>query len=160
MTAMIRFYGTGILMSIALVGVSVVCPRWPEVFGIEVASRPRARGHEVSEPGRECQVFNARIDAKAQIISRLRAGELDLFEATAWFASVNREPADFVDNSWMVMPGDSNEEKMCRQVILWSKGCLTRSMPESELGLFIEKLEAQLSARLCERGRIELPDWR
>ena len=160
MIALIRFYGTGIVLSVALAGASVVCPRWPELLGLEVASRRQTGSREGLAPGKGCEVYKARIDAKVQIVTRLRAGELDLFEAAAWFACVNQEPAEYADKTWEYTPGNSKEEKLCRQVILWAKAHLSHSTPESAVDLFVEELEAKLSARLCERGRVELPDWR
>lgn len=160
MTSLIRRYAAGIVSSLALAGVCVAFPQWPEALGLEVASRQREPRSEVSAPGPQCAVLKARIEAKAQIIARLRAGELDLFEAAGWFGCVNREPAEFADHSWRTLPGGSDEEKLCRQVILWVRGFLTQSVPESELDSFVGGLEARLSARLCDRGGVELPELR
>ena len=152
MTAMIRFNGVGIVLSIALAGTSVVCPRWPEVCDLVAPPPERTPGYVVMAPGRENEIYKARNDAKCQIINRLHAGELDLFEATAWFVFINREPAGYDDRGWQYLPGNSREEKRCRQVILWARSHLTHSLPRSERDLFIEKLEALLSVRLSERG--------
>ena len=160
MTNLMRRYATGIVSSLALASVSVAFPQWPRILGLEVATAHRVRGSEVTPPGPRCEVFKARIDAKTQIIAQLRAGELDLFEAAGWFGCVDREPAEFADRSWQHLPGGSDEEKLCRQVILWVRGNLEHSTSESELKSLVARLEARLSARLCDRGRVELPEWR
>ena len=160
MTTLIRRYATGIVSSLALGGLCVAFPQWPTVLGLEVATAKRVRSSEVTAPGPQCEAFKARIDAKTQIIARLRAGELNLFEAAGWFACVNREPAEFADYSWRNLSGGSDEEKLCRQVLLWVRGSLAHTMPESEMDSFVAGLEARLSARVGNGGRIELPEWR
>ena len=160
MKTMIYRYAAGIAASIALAGSCLAFPQWPQALGLEVASARPAQSSLVLEPGTKCDVFKARIGAKSQIIERLRGGELDLFEAAGWFGHVNHEPAEFADRSWQFLPGDSDEEKLCRQVILWARGHLGQSMPPSEFDTFIADLEARLSARLRDRGRVELPEWR
>ena len=160
MTTPMRRYATGIVSSLALASVCVAFPQWPQVLGLEVATAHRVRDSEVTAPGPKCEVFKARIDAKSQIIARLKAGDLDLFEAAGWFGCVDREPAEFADRSWQNLPGGSDEEKLCRQVILWVRGNLSEPKPQSELDSFVAELEARLSARLCDCGRVELPEWR
>ena len=160
MTTLIRPYAAGIFASLTLLACCLAFPQWPQALGLEVGSRQSTHRSEVEAAGPRCEVFKARIDAKAQIIARLRAGELDLFEAAGWFGSVNREPAEYADYSWRNLPGGSDEEKLCRQVILWVRGNLAQSVPESELGELVARLEARLAARLCDRGRVELPELR
>ena len=160
MTTLMRRYAAGIVSSLALVGLCVAFPQWPTVLGLEVATAKRVRSSEVTAPGPQCEAFKARIDAKTQIIARLRAGELNLFEAAAWFACVNREPAEFADRTWQNLPGSSDEEKLCRQVLFWVRGNLAHAMPESEMDSFVAGLEARLSVRLRDGGRVELPEWR
>ena len=160
MTTLICRYAAGIVSSLALAGACLAFPQWPKVLGLEVATAQRRSASEVTAPGPQCEVFKARIEAKTQIIARLRSGELNLFEAAGWFACVNREPAEFADHSWRNLPGGSDEEKLCRQVIFWVRGNLAHAMPESEMDSFVAGLEARLSARLRDGGRVELPEWR
>ena len=93
------------------------------------------------------------------IVNQLQAGELDLFQAAAWFRHVNQERPHCSDRAWLLIQGDSDEEKQCRQVISWARSYFEDSMPPSERAVLMTKLEGQLSDRLCERDRIELPSW-
>ena len=152
MLAMIRFYGTGIVLSAALVGVVLARPAWLEAFGVELPSQQQSGSYLVLGPSEACRVAELRIKAKVEIVDRLRAREMNLFEAAAWFGRLNQEPEKFVDRSWQMLPGDTDEEKLCRQVIGWTKNTLKNSMPSSELALLLTELEGQLSNRLRTRG--------
>ena len=159
MTAMIRFYATGIVLTTALAGVIVARPEWLEILGVEVATRQQSQTRLVHGPAEACALYEARSQAKTAIVNQLQAGELDLFQAAAWFHHINQTPVQDRDRSWLLIQGDSAEEKQCWQVINWARSHFEDSMPPSELDLFIRKLEGQLSNRLSEHGRIELASW-
>ena len=159
MTAMLRFYAAGIVLAVAIAGVAVVRPAWLAILGVEIATRQQSQTRLVIGPAEEYAVYEARDKAKTAIVNQLQAGELDLFQAAAWFRHVNQERPHCSDRAWLLIQGDSDEEKQCRQVISWARSYFEDSMPPSERAVLMTKLEGQLSDRLCERDRIELPSW-
>lgn len=159
MTTMLRFYVTGLALAAGLTGIVTSQPTWLAAVGIEVATLQPAINQEVMVPDAVCHMYQQRITAKIAVMKRLRSGELNLFEAATWFRYLNQEPTKHIDHAWKHFPGESDEEKVCRQVIVWAKGHFSGLVPESELEQLLAKLEQQLSDRLCERGRVELPMW-
>ena len=159
MNAMIRFWMTGIVLSAAFAGVAIARPTWLGVLGVEMASRERPGSYDILGPDELGRVLTVRCKAKGEIIDRLRTRDLTLFEAAAWFRQVNLEPAQYVEKSWRHYEGNSEEEKLCRQVIAWAKSSLSSRMPASELELFLSGLEGQLAGWLCAEGRVELASW-
>jgi hypothetical protein len=102
-------------------------------------------------------VYRQRIEAKRRVVSQVMAGELTLFEAGAWFRFLNETPPGFTCECRHV-PGDSEEEKACRQVILWAEDELRwRGLLESAADLSA-RLEKQLAAHQAEHGRVVLPE--
>ena len=159
MTATIRFYTTGLVMAVALVGVAVAQPAWLADLGIEIAQQPRQSRQQtqvVFGTAEEYVVYEAKDKAKNAIVNQLRSGELDLFQAANWFRHVNQELSRNRDRALSSVEGNSDDEKHCRQVIRWAKSYFENSMPSSELALLVTKLEGQLSDRLRQGGRIEL----
>ena len=159
MTAMIRFWVTGIVLSAAFAGVVIARPTWLEVLGVEMASQEQPRSYTILGPGETGRVLVARCEAKGQIMDRLRTREMNLFEAAAWFRQISLQPAQHVERSWQYYEGNSQEEKLCRQVIVWATSYLAQLMPASELELLLVELEGQLADRLCAEGGVDLPSW-
>ena len=159
MTATIRFWMTGIVLSAAFTGVAIAWPAWLEVLGVERASQKYPSSYTVLGPCKEGQVLAARCEAKSQILDRLRTRELNLFVAAAWFRHINQESAQYVGRHSKQYEGNTEEEKLCRQVISWAASCLSGQMPASELQLLLAELEGQLANRLCAEGRVDLPSF-
>ena len=55
-------------------------------------------------------------------------------------------------------PGQTDEEKLCRLVILWAKSLLREKLPASQLERLLADLDAALADRLRRDGRIDPPD--
>ena len=119
MTAMIRFYATGIVLSAAIAGVAVTWPAWLGILTVEIATRQQSQTRLVLGPAEECAVYETRIKAKNAIVNQLQAGELDLFQAAAWFRHVSQKPVG--DRTGLLIESDSDGEKQCQQVISWAK---------------------------------------
>jgi hypothetical protein len=149
------------LLGSAFLAAVMARPDWLRAIGVEVAALgPVGNGGSgvVYEPSARCDVRERRYLAKVEVVARLVAGELDLFGAAAWFRDLNHEPPDYQEMGYLHMPGDSAEEKLCRQVIIWVKGWCHGLAREGEL--LLTKLEAALDSRLRRGGQIELPERR
>src|SRR4051794_33126210 len=80
------------------------------------AHEPRTKPEPLPPPG-DTLLAAERSAMKAQVIDRLLARELNLVEAAAAFRELNAHPADCPALGWRLLPGLSDGEKMCRQVI-------------------------------------------
>jgi hypothetical protein len=156
MLAAIRPYGVGIASSLALAAAALAWPSWPGLLGLEVAAPRGPVAPICAGPSDGCVAYQARFRARAAIAGLLRSGEIDLFGAAAWSRVLDGAPEGFEGRGWTLEGGDSDGERHCRHVIRWSRMHFERSMPRSELDAFTARLEGQLSARLRDRGRVEL----
>ena len=159
MTDAIRFFCALLLVGAGLALVVILSPRWLPAVGGEPATFDRAIGPvHLSEPSREAVVGASRIAAKAQVIGRLVARELDLFEAASHFRALNHEPPEFRQFEYRRLPGSTDEEKLCRQVILWVETHVGEHLPPREAARRVAELKATLASRLREGGAIVLPE--
>lgn len=85
---------------------------------------------------------------RVQVVEQLADGKLTLLEAAARFRAINRELGK---NFCHVLPGDSLEEQVCRQVINYYHGHLRLSDPERARNGTV-RLEAELEAMLNDDG--------
>jgi hypothetical protein len=113
----------------------------------------------VCPPGPQSEVIARRVKARTAVTTQLRLGELNLFEAAAYFRDINAEPAGYPDYLSRSFPGDSVNEKTCRQVICWLSGQLAKRAPPSEVRAVERRLEEELARHIAEHGRVVLPDW-
>ena len=156
----IRVFLAGMLI---LAGLTVVVlrPDWLRPLGIEVATFTGApdrakKSYVLFGPSREFEVCRLRCAAKAQVVFRIVAGDLDLYEAAAQFRYLNHEPPNCRQLGYLRLPGKTDEEKLCREVILWVKAEYRQLATASEVELFVADLEAKLASRLRQCDRIEL----
>jgi hypothetical protein len=82
-----------------------------------------------TEPDPLVRVVDLRFQKKQHIIDELVAGRLTLFEAAALFNHLNHEHPVSLAAPWF--PGDSEEERVCRQVIHGVRARLLSSSPEN-----------------------------
>lgn len=130
-------------------------PDWARLLG---AGRASAGYRLVLAQSEESAVSVQRSIAKDQVIGRLMAGELSLVEAAAWFRYLNDNPAEHPMDYRYHETGDSDEEKLCRQVIAWVRNRLqAESASDSQIEVVVGRLERELDARLARDGRVELP---
>jgi hypothetical protein len=108
-------------------------------------------------PSEKTVTVMGRLKVKRDVVKRLLEGELTLLEAGAWFRHVNDNPPDCPCEFRNFMRGDSDGEKVCRQVIAWVRGHLIDALPESQVLLTVRKLEDELDALVAEHGTVELP---
>jgi hypothetical protein len=104
----------------------------------------------------QTRVIQARIEAKEAVADRLLAGELVLLEAAAWFRRLNDNPPEYRVDAHLCFPGNSDGEKLCRQVIEWARHPL-KSLPPESRAEALGRLEDELGRLLAEGAEIELP---
>jgi hypothetical protein len=105
---------------------------------------------------RHLVVLRKRQTARGQIVRRLLAGELTLWQAAAWFDHLNKTPAEH-PTVLVVVPGRSAEEKVCRQVLNWVQIAAQRE-PSRETEATLRRLSKELEEALA-RGPVVLPDF-
>jgi hypothetical protein len=134
------------------------------VLALWSARSGRPRTPPAPELSREalCERVACRVFAKDLVARELIAGKRSLFEAAALFGALNRLPPEARDlpdldelSGGQRAPARSGEERLCRQVIAWVPGVL-RGRP-GEAKDVTDRLEAELSEELRERGVIRLP---
>jgi hypothetical protein len=161
MTTSNRFLMSLILVTACVVGMGSTQPSWMAALGLQAASRS-ASGPTTEclprEPGSQHDVVYQRILAKGRIIESVLTGEMDLFEAAAWFGLLNATPAQYPDRFWKTLPGASDGEKLCNQVISWTRGQLNSHLSRCEVEARVHELADQLQQHLACHGSVQLPD--
>lgn len=114
---------------------------------------------EISPPNEHSKVALKRINARYRITDQLLAREITLFEAAAWFRFLNESPSNYPEQTWRLIPGATDEEKLCRQVILWMTNRLAGGrQPSAQAEEVIRALEKNLADHLAANGgRVVLP---
>lgn len=157
MTAPLRFLAALALLTAGLVGVYAKRPDWLRQTG---RFDPNYGMMILSPPPSETLTVARRIKAKTAVIEKLRAGELTLFEAAAWFRHLSGVPFAGSAVVWERMPGDTHNEKICRQVIRWAEIHLDYLAPKSEVAAVTSRLEEELLRHLAEHnGEVVLPGF-
>src|SRR5260370_29933598 len=82
--------------------------------------------------GEEIEVLRRRGLARERVVDRLLEGEMSLPQAAAWFRYLNDNPREYRLNYRELWPGNSDGEKLCRQVIQWVKNHLHHRGKESQ----------------------------
>jgi hypothetical protein len=144
------------MLALALVSTSL-CGALAVRSGRQAARLPPSSLREHYPPLEQAVVASRRLKEKERVVARLRAGELGLLEAAAWFRFLNDNPPEYPSAFRARYPGRSDGEKACRQVIAWVKTELYYTVPESQAASEVRRLEAELAALLAEHEHIELP---
>jgi hypothetical protein len=161
MSSMTRFPGArgGLCVGLAvLVGVVSLTAqrRWsdtaPSRSGLSEEERrtveldARARG------------FIRRMERKGRVVEALLADRLTLLEAAACFGFLNHQPPEFRWEYFRTLwPGDTDEERLCHEVIDLVHGVLLSSTDRARAGKVRDRLHAELWQHLGDRP-LELPD--
>jgi hypothetical protein len=116
-------------------------------FALDDASHPAGRAAAVAPPPREVEVFRLREAAKLRVVAQVMAGGLDLFGAAAHFRQINHEPPELVQIGYRRLPGATDEEKLCREVILWVRSQNPGRAGPGEAGRIVAELEDALEGR-------------
>jgi hypothetical protein len=100
--------------------------------------------------------FRPRLEAKEQATRRFLAGELTLLQAAAYFRLANQQPGPTTDRSKVFFPGQSEEEKLCRQVIAWVSSKLNGEQHPQHWEI-VAALQDELEEHIREHGQPTLP---
>jgi hypothetical protein len=101
-------------------------------------------------------ILLASISKKQEITLQLAAGRMRVFEAAAKFKRLNAVPNLGPDNVLTNFPGASDNERVCRQVIVWLRN---QPMPSKQLEQALAHAEADLRDHLaCHGGQVFLPE--
>jgi proteasome lid subunit RPN8/RPN11 len=98
-----------------------------------------------------------RIARKTEVTDRLLAGEITLLEAAACFRHINDNPPEYRCDFRLVMPGASDGEKACRQVISWVHAHTQERHGLSQADLVADYFERVLGEILAADRGVELP---
>jgi hypothetical protein len=157
-----RFFHLALLFLLIVIGLVV----WsnPNLLSLcnhdDVASRQAAvrSGQRREYLSRQHAVVLNRSRAKHAIIVDLLAGRLTLLQAGRQFKDLNETPITCQDDYRPNFPGRTDEEKVCRQVLLWLENELhERGRPQAEA--IVQRFEDELRRHMaCHGGRVVLPE--
>jgi hypothetical protein len=97
-----------------------------------------------------------RLMAREEIAADLFANRITLIEAAERFAELNQQMPNSGRNILQWIPGNSDGERLCRQVILWME-CEQKRRRDPEASATLCSLESQLEELLKRDGVIRLP---
>jgi hypothetical protein len=164
MNVYVRTLSCAALLGTALIGLSQLRPAWATRYGLDWWSLPEL--HEELRRGEEegaamqprAEVLEARMLAKGRVVAELRAGRLTLLQATARFRDLNTPIEGVHDDLRGRVAGATEEERLCRQVILWAWAADLEVSPDAAEQPRA-RLEAELERLLAENnGIVRLPD--
>jgi hypothetical protein len=101
-------------------------------------------------------VFMARSAQRKAIVEQVRDGNLTLFEAAAQFKRLNHQPQPTKLDPLYPFAGQTENEKVCRQVITWLTSYV-QDLPPSQGEAVLERAEAELRDHLACNGTVILP---
>ncbi len=154
------------VMTCGVVAVPLVAallhPEWASDLGIKPWSLSRPPSAPASQcssilPGPQTLAVNRRIEEKQHAIDLLLAGQRTFFETAALFRRLNDDYPKLP--LYPDIHGDSYEERICRQVIIWVRGTLyMRGYPEERIAEVSARFERELSEHMRQHGTVCLPD--
>jgi hypothetical protein len=127
-----------------------------DVWNVPEMRRQIERGRgDLARADEVQRLLRERIESRGRVVDELRLGRIGLLEAAARFRDLNAVRPDGARDLPRCCPGDSEQERCCRQVISWVRG-----RPEgasAEAAGLPDKLEEELRERLGRDGTVRLP---
>jgi hypothetical protein len=111
---------------------------------------------QAADMARSEGVLLPRCEQRAKIATQVCEGQMNLFDAAAEFKRLNLLPSPSSYNPIGDFPGDSENERVCWQVISWVKSN-TIQMPPSQRQAVLDRLTADLMEHLACNGTVILP---
>ena len=148
-----------------LAGANRLQPRWAADSGLDLWNFPEVQGlleresRKSEEMDQAAPLLLRRIVERRRVTAEVRAGRLTLFEAAARFGKLNAGPGEYGIQQTVqsVYPGDSYEEKLCRQVIRHVELEAASESPGAAEAA-VARLEAELEDHMLRHGRVCLPE--
>jgi hypothetical protein len=158
---------TGIaMMGAALTAVNRTCPEWVGRAGLDFWKLPDLwqEYHDASRRFAEQDAENAtlltRVDARSKIVARVADGSVSLFEAASAFRAMNEESGTTIPRQIRKeFPDCSDEECLCRQVILWTETDLRARGESNRATEVVARLKSTLDQHRREGTPTVLPPW-
>lgn len=148
-----------LLLCLSLLIVALVCFGSTRVGWLEREAAASKGTFEIFPPSQQNEIITRRIKARIRVVDQLMAGEVTLVEAAAWFRYLNDTPPDYPEPSWRLLPGPSEGEKLCRQVIGWAEAHLCSRPRSPQLEARYAALKKELADLLAaQRGKVVLPE--
>jgi hypothetical protein len=149
------------LLAVALLA-ALLQPEWASDLGLDRGwlAPLRCEFFDPGEPSPQPEAIREilrREAVKDRAANDLIDGRLTLLEVAALFRSLNAERVGPQADLALYYPGDSEEERVCRQAIRWTKREMARRYPERADAL-ADRLEAELRRYKELRGAVVLPD--
>jgi hypothetical protein len=160
MVDLLRLAGIVVLVLAVAAAAALVQSEWARDLGVDglaPAVGDHVWGRRTVEPGEEDLAVQRRILEKNRVARELIDGRLTLVEGAATFRRLNAMPpcsAEFLPNYFA---GDSEEERVCRQVILWVRA-LAAQQSAYLADVTATRLEEELSRHKARHGTVILPD--
>jgi hypothetical protein len=132
-------------------------------LGLDVWSLPELVTQMASDRQRQATleeeraVILQRSAVRRQVVAGLEGGRLGLLEAAAQFRDVDVATPDCLHFVRIAYPGNSDEERFCRQVICWARSEVKLRSPK-EADRLAAQLEADLQEHLRRDGGVRLPE--
>jgi hypothetical protein len=144
---------------VLLVALAVVLPRteWarhlglPGNLGTGPVKEQDAQALQEQNAEATLKAIQRRIAAKELIVKNLIDGRITLFEAAALFRDLNHAYPELPS---VDAPGDSEEEKLCQQVLRWVKMVLETAEPTDRD--ILAHLEEELRRHKQQNGKVIL----
>ena len=143
MTQCLRLTGMALLLTLVALAAALLRPERPRDLSLEDDWKFPAIARRIQE--------------KDRIAGELIDGRLTLFEAAARFGRLNAEPPAPPLALSLFYPSDSEEERLCRQVIAWASRRLEKSDPDRANDL-AGACEEELRRHKERHGTVVLPD--
>jgi hypothetical protein len=160
MTKALHLTGMALILILVALAAALLQPRWARDLGLESPSRTTTmsgRLRPVGDDDWKLRAIKRRIQEKERLAGELIDGRLTLFEAAALFRRLNDAPPKCALPPAPDCPGDSEEERLCRQVIGWAWHRLEKCDPGRANDL-AGACEEELRRHKERHGRVVLPD--
>jgi hypothetical protein len=103
------------------------------------------------------EIVRRRLRAKHEITCELLEGRLSLFEAAARFGKLEEQTSEYIGYSRDPHPGETVEERLCRQVIMWANQ-EAAVRPYGEPQLRVGRLQEELQEHIRQHSAVRLPE--
>jgi hypothetical protein len=164
MNSFMRLLTCAALTGAALTSLNRTCPEWVSAAGLDFWKLPDLwqEYHDSSRRLAEQEAQNAplltRVGARSKIVERVTDGSMSLFEAASAFRALNQGSGTAIPvQIRQEFPDASDEECLCRQVILWTETDLQAKGECSRATEVVTRLQAILGQHRIEGTPIVLP---